>query len=213
MIDVWEIPIPPLLGLCLYICLSSLPHPSLPHPSVSATVMLSPSLCVCRQEVTQCLTEARQRDKLISQQTHRRGNEEEDGGGVWRREGGVQNKTDKRQNAKTLLKHQAMGVLLNSKPPPSFTLWAAVPSTTHTHPHALRHTTPSDSAGSAGAPVFHQHTQESKYGGPDIWSILTLINWGGEYDRVKDGGTHNKQHNFRVFGKICPWDTVTVKET
>lgn len=87
-------------ALSVHLSLLPPPPPHLP-PSVSATVMLSLSLCVCRQEVTQCLTESRQRDKLISQQTHRereRGGGEAVVGGGWRWEvggggGGVAAKT------------------------------------------------------------------------------------------------------------------------
>ncbi len=206
MIDVWEIPIPPLLGLCLYICLSSLP-PSLPllslPPSVSATVMLSLSLCVCRQEVTQCLTESRQRDKLISQQTHRRGREE--GGG--RREavggGGVARKTKQTKDRmpKTLLKHQAMGVLLNSKPPPSP---FQPPSPPKTHIHTCRHTTRlnlQEVLGPLSSIHTHTHTQEIEDGEPDIWSILTLINWWPTITKKKVMKAIN---HFLLSGRLSP---------
>lgn len=152
------------------------PLPTLLAPSVSSTAMLSLSLCVCRQEVTQCLTESRQRDKLISQETHTRGRGLVGGGGRpgvvgWRR-GSAQNKTDKRQNAKTLLKHRAMGVLLNSKAPPSPFQQPSPPKT-----HTCRHTTLSESAEVLGAPpLTSTDFLENKDGGPDIGSVLTTNN-------------------------------------
>lgn len=153
VIDVWEIPIPPLQGLCLYICLSSLP------PSVSATVMLSPSLCVCRQEVTQCLTESRQRDKLISQQTHTHTHKRERGGG----EGAPKT---------TQTKDRMLKLYSNTKQWGSWWIQSTLPFSHRPlqNPHMQTHGT-SEFAGSAGA---HRHTHmKNKDGGPDIWSIPT----------------------------------------
>lgn len=116
----------PPVGGALSVCTSVSPP-----PLVSATVMLSQSLCVCRQEVTQCLTESRQRDKLIRQQTHREGRREKGEGRRRRRGwggGSTQNKTDKRQNAKTPLRTLEIGLLLHSEQPSFFRhrlLWNA----------------------------------------------------------------------------------------
>lgn len=84
----------------------------------------------------------------------------------------MQNKTDKRQNAKTLLKHRAMGVLLNSKAPPSPFQQPSPPKT-----HTCRHTTLSESAEVLGPPpLTSTDFLENKDGGPDIGSVLTTNN-------------------------------------
>lgn len=162
MIDVWEIPIPPPLRLCLYICLSSLPL-SLPPsplslPSVSATVMLSLSLCVCRQEVTQCLTESRQRDKLISQQTHRKREKGRRRGSVcvwgcwwWWGERAKQNRQKIECQNSTQTPSNGGPVEFKAPPSPSPFQSPSLPKNTQTH-------NTSESAGSAGAPVLHPHT-------------------------------------------------------
>lgn len=186
MIDVWEIPIPPTARV-LPVHLSLLTPPSSLPQSLPLWCYLWVCVSVGRRWRSVWLNPDKETNSSANR--HRRGREDggvggggDDGSGGWR--GSAQNKTDKRQNAKTLLKHQAMGVLLNSKPPPSS---FQTPKT-----HTCRHTTSSDSAGSTGAPVLHilihTHTQDSEDGGPDIWSILILINWWDNVTKKKAKG-------------------------
>lgn len=163
MIDVWEIPIPPPLRFCLYICLSLLPprrhHHHYPPSSLPQSLALRCYLWVCVSVGRRWRSVWLNPDKETNSSAKRHTQEGEGwlGGGRpgvvgWRR-GSAQNKTDKRQNAKTLLKHRAMGVLLNSKAPPSPFQQPSPPKT-----HTCRHTTLSESAEVLGPPLLRPQT-------------------------------------------------------